>query len=291
MDLSLFTDIVVSGLITGGIYAVVAIGLNLQYGLMHIMNMAHGEFLMLGAYLTYVLRTATGASPLWFLPVSSGAMFGLGILLHRLVFRRLAETSPTIEILEERSVLVGFGLMFIVQNLALLIWGADLRGYDYLARPLEYRGVIVTANRLLVFGVVVATSAVLIVALKTTLVGKAVRAMLDSPLGAALVGIDTRKLHPLCFGLGLALAGAAGSLLSMIYEISPSMGESYTVTGLIVITLGGLGSVMGSLLGALLLGLVESFGTYYTNPSLQMLLSYGVFVLVLLIRPRGLLAR
>jgi len=291
MDLSLLADLVVSGLITGGIYAVVAIGLNLQYGLMRIMNMAHGEFLMLGAYLTYVLRTATGKSPLWFLPVSAAAMFGLGVLLHRLIFRRLADTSPTTEILEERSVLVGFGLMFIVQNLALLIWGADLRGYDYLAQPLEYRGVIVTANRLLVFGVVVATSAVLVALLKTTLVGKAVRAMLESPLGAALVGIDTRKLHPLCFGLGLALAGMAGSLLSMIYEISPSMGESYTVTALIVITLGGLGSIMGSLTGALLLGLVESFGTYFTNPSLQMLLSYGVFVAVFLIRPRGLLAR
>src|SRR5262245_37643992 len=174
MDLSLLADLIVSGLITGGIYAVVAIGLNLQYGLMHIMNLAHGEFLMLGAYLTYVLRNATGASPLWFLPVATLAMFGLGVLLHRLVFRRLADTSRTTEILEERSVRVGFGLMFIVQNLALLIWGADLRGYDYLSQPLEYRGVIVTANRVLVFGVVVAVSAILVVALRTTLLGKAV---------------------------------------------------------------------------------------------------------------------
>jgi branched-chain amino acid transport system permease protein len=288
---SLFADLAVAGLITGGLYAVVALGLNLQYGLMRIMNIAHGEFVMIGAYVTYALRTATGASPLWFLPISALAMFALGLVLHRLIFRRLAATSANAEVMEERSLLIGFGLMFILQNVALLIWGADLRGYDYLAQPLQYGGVIVTANRVLVFGVVVAISAALIVVLKTTLVGKAVRGMLQSPLGALLVGIDIRKLHPLCFALGLALAGAAGSLLSMIYEISPSIGESYTVTALIVITLGGLGSVVGSLMGAVLLGLVESFGMYLTSPSLRTLLSYGVFVLVLLVRPKGLFAR
>jgi branched-chain amino acid transport system permease protein len=288
---SLFADLAVAGLVTGGIYAVVAVGLNLQYGLMRIMNIAHGEFLMLGAYVTYALRTASGASPLWFLPISALAMFLLGLGLHRLIFRRLAATSATTEVMEERSLLVGFGLMFILQNVALLIWGADLRGYDYLNEPLQFGGVIVGINRVIVLAVVIAISAALVIALKVTLIGKAVRGMLQSPIGALLVGIDTRRLHPLVFGLGLALAGAAGSLLSMIYEISPSIGESYTVTALIVITLGGLGSVIGSLLGALLLGLVESFGMYLTNPSLKMLLSYGVFVLVLLIRPKGLLAK
>jgi branched-chain amino acid transport system permease protein len=288
---SLFADLAVAGLITGGIYALVAIGLNLQYGLLRIMNIAHGEFLMIGAYLTYALRTATGWSPLLFVPVSALAMFALGLLIHRLIFRRLARLSPTVEELEERSLLIGFGLLFVLQNLALLIWGADLRGYDYLAQPLEYRGVIVTANRVVVFGVVVVLSAALVLGLRLTMTGKAVRAMLQSPLGARLVGVDTRRLHPLCFAVGLALAGVAGALLSMIYEIAPNIGESYTVTALIVITLGGLGDITGSLLGALILGLVESFGMYLTNPSLKTLLSYGVFVLVMLIRPRGLLAR
>jgi branched-chain amino acid transport system permease protein len=291
VDGSLFADLAVAGLITGGIYALIAIGLNLQYGLLRIMNIAHGEFLMVGAYLTYALRMATGASPLWFLPVSAAAMFVLGLALHRLIFRRLAATSASPEVLEERSLLIGFGMMFVLQNLALLIWGADLRGYDYLADPLQYHGVIVTANRVLVFGVVVVISAALMIALRTTMAGKAVRGMLQSPLGALLVGVDTRRLHPICFALGLAMAGAAGSLLSMIFEVSPSMGESYTVTALIVITLGGLGHIAGSFIGALLLGLVESFGMYFTSPSLKVLLSYGVFVLVLLIRPRGLFAR
>jgi len=288
---SLIADLAVAGLITGGIYALVAIGLNLQYGLLRIMNIAHGEFLMIGAYLTYALRTATGASPLLFVPVSALAMFALGLLVHRLIFRRLSRLSATVEELEQRSLLIGFGLLFVLQNLALLIWGADLRGYEYLAQPLEYRGVIVTANRVVVFAVVVVLSAAVVVGLRVTMAGKAVRAMLQSPLGARLVGVDTQRLHPLCFAVGLALAGVAGALLSMIYEIAPSIGESYTVTALIVITLGGLGHIVGSLVGALALGMVESFGMHLTNPSLKTLISYGVFVLVMLIRPKGLLAR
>jgi branched-chain amino acid transport system permease protein len=287
----LFLDLCVASVGIGGIYAVVAIGLNLQYGLLRIMNIAHGEFLMLGAYLTYALRRGTGASPLWSLPVVAAVLFLVGLLLYVLVFRRLVRTSPTAEVMEGRSLIVGFGLMFIVQNVALLIWGADLRGYDYLTQPLTFGSVIVTANRVAVFGVVLLLSTVLVLILRLTLLGKAVRAMLQAPLGALLVGIDTRKLHPAAFGLGMALSGGAGALLSMVYKLSPSMGEPYTVIALIVITLGGLGSIAGSLVGGVLLGFVETFGTHFTNPSAKMMLSYGVFVLVLLLRPRGLFAR
>ena len=123
------------------------------------------------------------------------------------------------------------------------------------------------------------------------MLGKAVRAMMQSPTGAQLVGIDTAVLHPAVFGAGLALAGVAGALLSMVYEITPSMGEPYTVTALIVITLGGLGSAAGCLAGGLLLGLVEAFGMHFTSPSLKMLLSYAVFIGVLLARPKGLFSR
>jgi len=189
------------------------------------------------------------------------------------------------------SLLVGFGLMFFVQNAVYLAWGADLRGYSFMAEPVDILGARFMANRLLVFGVAVAASLGLLALLRWTMIGKAVRAMMQSPTGAQLVGVDTGILHPVVFGAGLALAGVAGSLLSMVYEISPSMGEPYTITALIVITLGGLGSAIGSLLGGFLLGLVEAFGMHFTNPSLKMVLSYGVLVAVLLARPRGLFAR
>jgi branched-chain amino acid transport system permease protein len=280
-----------SGLITGGLYALVAMGLNLQYGLMRILNVSHGEFLMLGAYLTYWVHVVTGVSPFVSLPGVFAALFAGGLLIHRLCFRRLAETTPEVEAFEARSLLVGFGLMFLVQNLALLVWGADLRGYQYLQQTVSLAGLSFTANRLVAFASALAFSLGLIAVLRLTLLGKAVRAMMQSPTGALLVGMDVRRLHPMVFGIGLALAGVAGALLSMVFEISPSMGEPYTVTALIVITLGGFGSLTGSLVGGLLLGVVEMLGTHLTSPSLRMVLSYGVFILVLIARPHGLFAR
>jgi branched-chain amino acid transport system permease protein len=287
----LWLELIASGLITGGIYALVAMGLNLQYGLMRILNVSHGEFLMLGAYLTYWAHLVTHASPFTVLPVVLVVLFGLGLVIHRACFRRLAETTPEVEAFEAKSLLVGFGLMFLVQNVALLIWGADLRGYQYLARTVSVAGFELTANRLAAFVGALVLSLGLILLLRTTLTGKAVRAVMQSPTGAALVGIDVRRMHPAVFGMGLALAGVAGALLSMVYEISPSMGEPYTVTALIVITLGGLGSVSGSLLGGLLLGVVEAVGMHLTSPSLKMVLSYGVFMAVLITRPNGLFTR
>jgi branched-chain amino acid transport system permease protein len=289
--MGLWLDLTVVGLITGGLYALVAIGLNLQYGLMRVMNIAHGEFLMVGAYLAWLAYTRAGISPLVAVPLVFAALFVIGLLVYRVCFRRIVRSAPSPEVLEARSLLVGFGLLFFVQNAALLAWGADLRGYEYLARAVEIGGARFAANRLVVFAVAVAITLVLLAVLRFTLLGKAVRAMMQSPTGAQLVGIDTAMLHPIVFGAGLGLAGVAGTLLSMIYEISPAMGEPYTVTALIVITLGGLGSAPGSLFGGLLLGLVETFGTHFTNPSLKMLLSYGVFVAVLLLRPRGLFTK
>jgi branched-chain amino acid transport system permease protein len=289
--MSFWLELAASGLIVGGIYAVVAVGLNLQYGLMRIMNISHGEFLMLGAYCTWLAHTAFGVNPVAFLPLVALLLFVVGIAVYRLCFRRIARTSPSVEVIEARSLLVGFGLMYLVQNAVYLAWGADMRGYSFMADAVEIGGARFAANSLLAFGFAVAVSLVLLGVLRWTLFGKAVRAMMQSPTGAQLVGIDTAVLHPAVFGAGLALAGVAGGLLSMIYEITPGMGEPYTVTALIVITLGGLGSAAGCLVGGLLLGLVEAFGMHLTNPSFKMLLSYGVFIGVLLARPKGLFAR
>jgi branched-chain amino acid transport system permease protein len=288
---SLIADLVINGLLIGGLYAIVAMGLNLQYGMLRILNIAHGEFLMIGAFITYTLKVATGANPLWFLPLSAIAMFALGLLLHATVFRRLSAISASLDIMEEKSLIVGFGLLFILQNAAVLIWGSDLHGYDFMTETVRVGGVTFTANRLLVLALAVLVSAGLIAALRFTLIGKAVRGMVQAPLGAMLVGVNTGTLHPLCFAIGLALAGLAGSLLSMIYLISPDMGTPYLITALIVITLGGLGSLTGSMAGGIILGLVETFGVYFSDPSLKISLSYAVFVLVLLFRPRGLFAR
>ena len=291
MSISAWLELVASGLITGGIYALVALGLNLQYGLMRILNIAHGEFLMLGAYVTWMAHESFGVSPLLMVPVSFLVLMALGLVVHRLCFRRLTATSPNLDVFEARGLMVAFGLMFLVQNFASFMWGGDLRGYDYLADPVKIGDAQFAGNKLLVFGLALVFSIALILLLKLTLLGKGVRALMQSPVGAQLVGIDTQRLHPLMFGIGLGLSGVAGSLLSMAYTITPSMGEPYTVTALIVITLGGFGSMSGALAGGLLLGVIEALGMQFTSPSLKALLSYSVFIAVLLLRPRGLFSK
>ncbi|WP_341892384.1 branched-chain amino acid ABC transporter permease [Variovorax sp. YR752] len=291
MTAGAWLELIASGLITGGVYALVALGLNLQYGLMRILNIAHGEFLMVGAFLTWMATTQFGISPLLMIPVAFALLMALGLGVHRLVFRRLTRTSPNLDVFEARGLMVSFGLMFLVQNFAQMAWGGDLRGYDFLTSPVAIGSAQFAANKLLLLALALAFSAALIVTLKKTLYGKGVRALMQSPTGAQLVGIDTERLHPLMFGVGLGLSGVAGCLLSMTYTISPSMGEPYTVTALIVITLGGFGSMSGALVGGLALGVIEAIGMHFTSPSLKSLLSYGIFIAVLLWRPNGLFAR
>jgi branched-chain amino acid transport system permease protein len=291
VSVTAWIELIFSGLITGGIYALVALGLNLQYGLMRILNIAHGEFLMLGAYLTWMVQTSFGISPFLMIPVSFVVLMGMGLLIHWLCFRRLTATSPNIDIFEARGLMVSFGLMFLIQNLVSAIWGGELRGYDYMAEPVVMGQAQFAGNKLVVFAMALVFSLGLMVLLRKTLLGKGVRALMQSQVGAQLVGINTRTLHPLMFGIGLGLSGLAGCLLSMAYTISPAMGEPYTVTALIVITLGGFGSMGGALAGGLLLGVIEAFGMHFTNPSLKALLSYVVFIGVLLLRPKGLFTK
>ena len=291
MSAGAWLELIASGLIAGGVYALVALGLNLQYGLMRILDIAHGEFLMLGAFVTWAAHSSFGISPLVMVPVSFLLLMLVGMALHRLIFRRLTRTSANLDVFEARGLMACFGLMFLVQNFAQLLWGGDLRGYDFLAEPVAIGGAQFAANKLLLIAMALLFSAALIVVLRTTLLGKGVRALLQSPTGAQLVGIDTRRLHPLMFGVGLGLSGVAGCLLSMTEAISPSMGEPYTVTALIVITLGGFGSMAGALVGGLALGVIEAIGMHLTSPSLKSLLSYGIFIAVLLWRPNGLFVR
>lgn len=291
MSFTAWFELIVSGLITGGIYALIALGLNLQYGLMRILNIAHGEFLMVGAYLTWLVQTQFGLSPLLMIPVSFAVLMALGVALHFLCFRRLTQTSPNLDVFEARSLMVAFGLMFLVQNFVSWVWGGDLRGYDYLTEPVKFGGMQFAANKLLIFGLALVFAGALIVLMRQTLLGKGVRALMQSSTGAQLMGIDTKKLHPLMFGIGLGLSGVAGALLSMAYTITPFMGQPYTVTALIVITLGGFGSMGGALVGGLFLGVIEALGMHFTNPSLKALLSYAIFIAVLLLRPEGLFTR
>jgi len=288
---SLLFDILGTGLITGGIYALVALGLNLQYGLMRVLNVAHGEFLMLGAYVTYSLHTGWGANPLLTLLVTGPAAFVAGLVLHRLLYARVLAQAEAREAIESRSLLLSFGLLFVLQNTALLVWSADLQGYSYLATPLRVLGAVFPANRVLAAVVALGLSIAFYVYLRRSLVGKAIRALMEESEGAQLVGVNLTRLHGICFGLGVAMAAVTGSLISMLFELTPFVGLPYTVTALVVVILGGLGNVAGSLLAALLLGVVETVGVYFASSDIRLISSYAVLSLILILKPAGLFGR
>ena len=176
MSFGAWIELLASGLITGGIYALVALGLNLQYGLMRILNIAHGEFLMVGAYLTWMMQATFGWNPLLMVPLSFAVLMAAGLAIHWLCFRRLTQTSPNLDIFEARGLMVAFGLMFLVQNLVNWGWGGDLRGYDFLTDPVKFGGAQFAGNKLLVFALALLFAGALIVLLRMTLYGKGVRA-------------------------------------------------------------------------------------------------------------------
>lgn len=287
---ALLADIVIGGLTTGGIYALVALGLNLQYGLMRVLNVAHGEFLMLGAYFTFSLHTGWGVPPLLTLLVTTPAAFAAGVALHRLLYARVLAGGDAGG-LESRSLLLSFGLLFVLQNGALLIWSADLKGYSYLAVPVRLFGTVFPANRMVAAAVALGLSLAFYVYLRHSLAGKAVRALMQEPDGARLVGIDVTRLHARCFGAGVAMSAATGSLVSMLFELTPFMGLPYTVTALVVVILGGLGNMLGCLLAGLLLGLVETAGVYLASSDIRLISSYAVLSLILVLKPSGLFGR
>ena len=288
MNLALLLDVAAGGVLLGGLYALIAVGLNLQYGLMRVLNVAHGEFLMVGGYLTYLLHVQLGLNPLVAVVVGAPIVFAGGVAVHALLYRRLLRQERTREELEANSLLISFGLLFILQNGALLIFSADLRGYQYLDRPWRALGTVFPANRVVAFVVAALVSALLLFFLRRTLAGAAVRALMQDPVGARLIGVRVPRVHSLCFGLGAGLAAISGALLSMLFELTPFVGLPYTITALVVIILGGLGSVGGSLLGGLVLGVVEALGVYLTAPDLRMVISYAVLAAVLVLRPYGL---
>jgi branched-chain amino acid transport system permease protein len=283
-------DIVIAGLLLGGIYALIAVGLSLQYGVAQVLNVSHGEFIMIGALATWWLRTTFGVNPLVSLIICAPAGFIIGYLLYRTLFTRLRNSSPTPGAYEGNSLLASFGLLFIVQNIALTVWGSDIRGYSYLAFPVNLGGARFEANRLVALAFAIAISLAFYLFLAHTRLGKAIRAAAQDPVAAGLMGININQVLALCFGLGVLMACLAGLLLSMCYPVYATMGLGYTVIAIIVIALGGLGSIIGSFIGGFLLGLIGSIVTYF-DPALSLVAYYVLFILLLLVKPSGIMGK
>jgi len=283
-------DIVIAGLLMGGIYALIAVGLSLQFGVARVLNIAHGEFIMLGAFITWWFYTRVGINPLVSLAICGPILFTVGFVLYRTLFTRLRTSSPSPAAFEGNSMLACFGLLFIIQNVAILVWGAEMKGYSYLALPVNFGGAIFAANRLTTLGFAIVIGSVFYLFLARTRLGKAIRAAAQDPATAGFMGVNINQVLALCFGFGALMAGFGGTLISMSYNIQPTMGLEYTIIALIVIVLGGLGSIPGSFIGGLVLGLVGSIVTY-TEPGLSLVAYYVIFMLLLLVRPTGILGK
>lgn len=283
-------DIVIGGLIMGGIYALIAVGLSLQYGVGRVLNVSHGEFIMFAAFITYSLYVLFGISPLLSLAICGPFLFLIGFGLHRTLFRYLRKTSASMDIFEGNSLLASFGLLFIIQNIAILIWKGQLRGYSYLTSQVDLWGAVFPLNRLiaLLFAVIICLGFYLF--LTYARLGKAIRAAADDPETAGMMGVNINRVLAICFGLGALMAGFAGVLISMTYQITPTMGLQYTIIAMLVVVLGGLGSITGSLIGGFILGLIGSIVTYI-DPALALIAYYVIFALLLLVKPTGIFGK
>jgi branched-chain amino acid transport system permease protein len=281
-------DAVLSGLILGGMYALVAMGLSLQYGVARIMNLSYGEVLVAAAFCAWWLFTSAALSPLVGLLAIVPAAFGASWLVYRVLLAPLVRRAQTRDALEVDTILATFGLLFVVQGVMLVAFGGAYYSYAYLAVPVNILGTTVAINRLLAFGVAMAIGLALYFGLTRTRAGTAVRAVAVDPQAARLVAIDVRATAGLAFALGGALVAAAGVLVSMFLTFNANLGVVFTMKALIVVIMGGVGNLLGALVAGLLLGLTETFVATWVDPGLTLAATYTLFLVVLLARPQGL---
>jgi branched-chain amino acid transport system permease protein len=276
-------QVVVSGLLLGGVYALLATGLNLIFGVMRVINLAHGELLMLGAYGTFFFYDRTGLNPLLAIPLVAVALFAIGLLLQRFLVERIVG-QPLLS-----SLLLTFGLSTLLTGIALNLWTANFRSvaYEPLTGSLEVAGLSISRSRLVAFVIALAVTGATYLFLRRTTWGKAIRATAQNAEVAQVCGIDVRRVRLISFGLGAAMAAVAGTLVAVIFTVSPEMGRMFIGRAFAIIVLGGLGSFTGAFLGALILGVTETTTAYWTSTQLSEAVAYAVLVAVLLIRPSG----
>ena len=286
-DASILLSALLNGLTTGAVYALIALGLTLIYGVLHIINFAHGASLMMALYGVYALKERWGIDPYVALPLMVPAMFVLGYAMQRIVINRASHGK------DENILLVTLGLSIVMENFALLFFKSDTRTIDTaytlttVAIGPESAQVMVSLPKLVAFAGALVVSALLIVILQRTDLGRAIRAVAKEKQGARLMGIDVEHVYAMCFGLGLACLGAAACFLLPAYYVNPQVGNGFVLVAFTVVVLGGMGSFAGALLGGLLIGVVESFGGLFLGESLGQVGIFVIFIGVLLLRPEG----
>jgi len=283
LTINIIVNVLIGGLLIGGIYGIVAIGLTLIFGILKIINFAHGEFLMLGMYISYFSCLYFGIDPYLSLLIVIPAIFFIGVICEAFLIKPIIEAPPDIQIL------LTFGLVLVIQNIALFLWTGDWRSLNI---PLTFKTITigdihVQSTMFIAFLGSLLFIVLLFLFLKKSDYGKAIRACSDEREGALFVGLAIHKIYYITFGIGAMLAGIAGTLVLPFYAASPTVGLVFTMQAFIVITLGGLGSVPGALIGGLIVGIAESMGALFLTGSLKQVVTFVLFIAILCFRPSG----
>jgi branched-chain amino acid transport system permease protein len=281
----IYINVAVSGLLTGLVYGLMALGLSVIFGVVRVVNFAHGEMMTIAMYLAIVLFNTFGLDPLVMAVPLAGVLFALGYALQAGII------NPFINRPEYSQFILLVAIAIIIVNLLLIAFGPNARNVQtsYSFDSFAMGGLIVDATKVYAAGVTIVIAAALFAFFRFAPLGKAIRACADNYTGALVVGLDVKRLYALTFGLGAACVGAAGSMLVLLIDVTPALGPAYTLLAFIIVITGGLGSMPGALLGGVLIGLTEALAGLFFTPSAKSMFSFGLLVLVLLFRPQGLL--
>lgn len=277
-------QVFVSGLLSGGIYALASVGLALIFGVVGLVNFAHGEFLMFAMYFTYWLFVLASLDPYQSMLITLLLMAILGFIIFKLVMTRVLDADHSIQML------ITLALSMVMQNLALMLWKADYRNIrlPITNATVSLGPITLTLPRLIAFFIAIGASVLLYLFLQKTYTGAAMRAIAQNGKAAELMGINIRRTYLLAFVIGTSLVGLAGVLLSPIYPAFPLVGSNFSTLSFIVVVIGGLSSIPGAIWGGLLIGVVESFAGYFVGPAFQQAAYFLLFILVLIFKPTGL---
>ncbi|HEX9822093.1 MAG TPA: branched-chain amino acid ABC transporter permease [Methylomirabilota bacterium] len=287
MDPVLVAQGLLSGLLFGGVYSLMAVGLTLIFGVMRVVNFAHGDMMVWGMYLAFILATRAGVDPYLSFVVCAAALFGLGVIVQRGLVDRIVEAP------HEMQILLMLGVALVLENLALLVFGPEpARVRSPLGQlTWELGPLYVDVARLVTFAVAIVLTLALWLFLYRTELGRLIRASADNHYGALVIGADVRRIYATAFGIGAACVGAAGALVSPILPFQPATGLALSVTSFNIVIIGGMGSLVGAFIGGLLVSVAESLGAVFLRPSLKELFSFSLLIVILLFRPAGLFGK
>jgi branched-chain amino acid transport system permease protein len=285
--LELLAQVLVSGLLLGGLYALMALGLSLVWGVLNIVNLSHGALIMLGAYVTWFLFTGAHLDPFVALPITAVVMFVVGYVIERCVLNFVIR-GPMFN-----TLLITFGIEVVLTYLAQLWFSADFRAINpsYAGANFRLAGVTIPTVQVLVFAIAIGLTVAMWLFLLHTRLGRGIRASAQNLVAARLYGVDPKRIYALTFGLGAALAGVTGGLYGTVSQINPYIGGPLTAKSFAIAIIGGLDNPLGVIVGGLVLGLVESLTALYFGSTYRDVASFGVLLLVLILRPTGLLGR